>query len=263
MAQSERWLPPLDDGPGPAAPIPDARASAMVEAAIERAFPAPAPRRLSLSRAPMFAMAATLAIAAAAAAYAWRHRAPATNAPPAAPESSPAVVVAPPAPATSASAPADSAESTAPYTAAPSVSAAPGPARPARAPSAEATDLLARANELRAARRWAEAAQTYERVLVLHASSSDATVATVAAADLHLDHLHDPKGALRLYRSARGAQGGGALAEQVSWGIARSTRALGDARAEQAALTEYLERYPSGLFAADARQRLADLAGPR
>jgi hypothetical protein len=78
----------------------------------------------------------------------------------------------------------------------------------------------------------------------------------VAAADLHLDPLHDPAGALRLYQRAR--SGSGALREQVLWGIARSRRALGD-REERSALRDYLAAFPSGLFAAQASARLAEL----
>ena len=76
MPQSKPWLPALDDKPGPAQAISDARASAMVDAALASAFSLPArPRVRRLARPLAFAMAATLAAAAAAAAtLAWNHR---------------------------------------------------------------------------------------------------------------------------------------------------------------------------------------------
>jgi hypothetical protein len=256
MAQSKRWLPALDDQPGPAPSISEARASALVDGALDRAFaPAVRPVRRRFSTRLAFAMAATLVVAGAAAAVFTRKPhapapVPSAPAPPAAlgPAALEALAphAAPSSPAPSLAAPAPSVSSTAPPHA-------------TRAPSADSADLLARANELRAARRWKDAAQAYERVLSVHASSPapspEAYAAQVAAADLHLDQLRDPRGALRLYRGARG----GPLAEQVLWGIARSTRALGDAPAEQVALRDYVAGYPAGLFASDARKRLAEL----
>lgn len=261
MVQSKRWLPALDEKPGPAPAISDARARAMVEGALDQVL---GPALVSVGARPRrrftrlaFAMAATLAVAGvAAAAFVVNHRKMPPQPPPptqaAAPESVPLgpSVSLPLSPSPSASA--------MPTIDAPVHPAAPPPAHATRAPAGDSADLLARANELRAARRWKDAAQAYEKVLAVHPSSPEAYAAEVAAADLHLDQLHDPRGALRLYRSVHG----GPLAEQVLWGIARSTRALGDANGEVTALKDYLARYPSGLSAAAARSRLTELGVP-
>jgi hypothetical protein len=261
MVQNKRWLPALDDRPGPAPAISDARARAMIEGALDQVLGSPRvgvgtrPRRRFARLA--LAMAGALAVtAAAAAAFVLEHQ----KAP------------SPPAPAPKQATPTESVplDPSASLPLSPAISpAAPtieGPARPApsppphatRGPSGDSADLLARANELRAARRWKDAAQAYERVLAVHPSSPEVYAAEVAAADLHLDQLHDPRGALRLYRGVHG----GPLAEQVLWGIARSTRALGDESAEASALKEYLARYPAGLSAAAARSRLTELGAP-
>jgi tetratricopeptide (TPR) repeat protein len=120
-------------------------------------------------------------------------------------------------------------------------------------------DLLRQANELRAARRWKEAARAYERVIALHPGTPEAYAAGVAAADLHLEQLGDPRGACRLYRSALARSAQGPLGEQALWGSARCAAALGDRDSERKALQDYLGRYPSGLFEAAARTRLAEL----
>jgi hypothetical protein len=268
MVQSKRWLPALDDRPGPAPATSDARARAMVEGALDQVL---GPALVSVGARPRrrftrlaFAMAATLAVAGvAAAAFIVDHR-KTPPPPPAAPtqvapaESIPLgpSVLLPLSPSPSASAPTTPAiEAPVHQNASPSP---PPPPRATRAPSGDSADLLARANELRAARRWKDAAQAYEKVLSVHPSSPEAYAAQVAAADLHLDQLHDPRGALRLYRGVHG----GPLAEQVLWGIARSTRALGDANGEVTALKDYLARYPAGLSAAAARSRLTELGAP-
>jgi hypothetical protein len=98
-------------------------------------------------------------------------------------------------------------------------------------------------------------------VLAIHPGSPEAYAAAVAAADLHLEQMHDPRGGLRLYRTALQRNAQGSLAEQVLWGIARCQRALGDDDGERRALQDYLARYPNGLFAAPARERLVEL-GP-
>src|SRR5262249_41764010 len=85
-------------------------------------------------------------------------------------------------------------------------SSAPPPPR-AGAPQARpqpqpVEDLLLQANDLRASRRWREAARTYERVLAVNPASPEAYAAAVAAAELRLEQLNDPAAALRLYRTA-------------------------------------------------------------
>jgi hypothetical protein len=260
MPPNDRWLPALDDRPGPAAPLSEAGASTMVDRALEGAFgavptPASPARKLTRPRALGATAAVVTAVAVAALVWTQRHRA-APIAPPPVPETR-----------------TDEGQSTPPRSDPPTphprlpdlpeqlpTAERPGTARANHAPPADVADLLAHANDLRAARRWRDAAQAYERIPSARPASPEAYAAEVAAADLHLEQLRDPAGALRLYRAARSGQAGsGRLGEQVLWGIARSTKALGDSHAEEAALLDYVAKYPTGLFAADARGRLAEL----
>jgi hypothetical protein len=262
MPPTKFELPVLDDRPGPAPPIAEEEARRIVSEAVDRVFAQPRwLRSRTVAKWPLV-MAATLVVGAAAAAsvFTVAHR----RAPVSVPESpvsqppsagaTPAVAAAPVTtdlPARDTAAPADRTAAAAP------VSENGGALHAPRPP---ADDLLREANELRAARRWRDAARAYEKVLAIHPGSPEAYAATVAAADLHLEQMGDPRGALRLYRAAQQKSAQGSLAEQVLWGIARCDGALADRDGERRALSDYLARYPAGLFSPDAQRRLAELS---
>src|SRR5581483_180821 len=107
-----------------------------------------------------------------------------------------------------------------------------------------------------------EADALYQRVLRAPEGGAAAYVAQVASASLHLEHLGDPRGALRLYRSALRAQPAGPLAEEVRSGIAEACRATGDRPAEAQALRDLLTHHPGSLLRGRAEERLRALAGP-
>jgi tetratricopeptide (TPR) repeat protein len=144
---------------------------------------------------------------------------------------------------------------------------APSKARPAPTAGGEsnaqgafdADDLLKLANAQRRQRMWAEAAQTYQRVITLDPQSGRAYVARTAAASLRFEHLGDPRGALALYRAAQEQSPHGPLSEEVMWGIADCYRALGDRTAEVSALRAFVAEHPDSLMRANAERRLADL----
>src|SRR5690606_19389394 len=117
------------------------------------------------------------------------------------------------------------------------------PAAEAPAMVAEsADDLLQRANALRGARSWREAERTYVEVTSAHPSTHAAYVARVAAAALRLEHLGDPGGAVRLYRSA--VAHGGALDAEGRAGLARAYGRLGRDAEEAEAWRGLLARHP-------------------
>jgi TolA-binding protein len=265
MARNRPILPALDARPGPAERISEERARVLVDGAIESVF-ARRPRWMQRAFARPWGrgalvLAATFVVgmAAAATVRTWLRPARAPVAPVASvaperqaiPETAgvplpPRVVdgIAPPEPPVAAPlAPAESSSrESAPHV------------RPPPAPPAE--DLLQQANDLRAARRWRDAARMYERVLAAHPGSAEAYAAAVAAAELRLEQMGDPSGALRLYRAALQKNPQGPLSEQAVWGVARCQRALAEREGERSALRDYLSRYPSGLFAPSARERL-------
>jgi hypothetical protein len=129
---------------------------------------------------------------------------------------------------------------------------------PAHEQSAE--ELLRKANELRAKHRWMEATHAYEQTMRWFPGSAEAYSATVAAGFLHLDHLGDARGALRLLNGALRMRPEGALSEEVRWGRIEAFRALGAAASEQGALRDFVGRYPKSLFITRADARLRDLA---
>jgi len=120
-----------------------------------------------------------------------------------------------------------------------------------------ARDLLREANQLRAERRWDEAASLYRRVA--DARGGESTTAMLALASLRLEHQNDAQEARRLYRAVVDAAPDGPLAEEARLGVAMACRALRDERGESAALRAFLGRHPSSLSATKAQQRLTEL----
>lgn len=135
------------------------------------------------------------------------------------------------------------------------------PPRDARAEASPSSpeDLLREANRLRGSRRWREAERTYTRVMREHPSTMSAHVARVAAADIRLSQLGDPRGALRLYRGALGGRGSGALALEARQGIAESLRRMGNTVEETRALRAIVASHPGTPAARRAARRLAEI----
>jgi len=123
-------------------------------------------------------------------------------------------------------------------------------------PAAErvARDSLEQANALRSARRYADALQLYLEVVRSFPRSLQAQAARVAAADLKLEHFHDPVGARQLYKDA--TRSGGALSEEAAFGLAETYRQQADVAKERAALTYFLRHYPGSSLVSGASKRL-------
>jgi hypothetical protein len=280
---------PVDDQPGPARPIDSERAAALVLAVLDEVvLPAPAPtlRVISLPRRRrwiLLGLAATLAFGVALAAVSSEQgRAPTTPlalspaappvpAMPLATQATQPAQVEPPAQVTPPQAP-ETAPAIAPGIA-PEVSKAASPRKPSiadptTAPTAPSSavvrpelapeDLLRAANRLRAEHRWAEAEQTYQRVIARGPDHAEAYAASIAAASIRLEHLGDARGALQLYRATARA-GNGALVEEADWGIAECYRALGDRDAEVSALRTFVGAHPQSALRPTAEARLSAL----
>ena len=131
-------------------------------------------------------------------------------------------------------------------------------ARPA-AIAATAMDGLARANELRAQRRWLEAAQAYDAVATRVPGTQAAYVADLARAGLLLERLSRPAEALTLYRRAHSAASWSPLRQEALYGEAACYQALGNRPAERAALEAFLTEFPATPLRAAVERRLAEI----
>jgi hypothetical protein len=262
MAEQEptarlRVLLTLDDE-GPAQRLDAAALDAQVGVVLARHLQGgsvPAPRRAPTSRPLWWGAAAALAFGSAAAAL-WLGGA---TAPPPAPAPTPAPAPAP----ASASAPAPApASAPAPAPApAPATAPAPGTA-PATAP-AHASDLLARANKLRADGKYRAAEELYLKVAADPRDALSAHVALVAAGDLALQAMHEPTRARRFYRRALDARNDGPLAQEALLGVAATHRAEGQVQQERQALERLLEVHATGPAVTRARLRLGELNAAR
>lgn len=126
---------------------------------------------------------------------------------------------------------------------------------PKKLAPASSEDLLAEANAARKRKAWKEADALYARVVDEHAGTAAAQIALVASATLHLEHLEDPRGAVKRFQKALA----GPVAEEARYGLAEAYRALGDDAAEAAALTDFLRHHPDSPLAERARKRRAQL----
>lgn len=284
----------LDANAGPARPVDDRRATAIIAGALGTAgFPSPASGGgAAVAKTAIKVKLAIITGGIATIAVAWfalhtGRRAPATTAQPAvaqpAVEPSPVPVTATPTPTPVAVDP-----SPLPRAAQPSLAPAAAPARgsfdpslstsaadvssvaPSRTPAkpherghARAAaadpldDLLAEANAQRAAHDWKAADALYARVVARSPKGLAGQTALVASAQLHLEHLGDPAGAEKRFRSALAHAG--SLAEDARWGVVECEHARGDTAAERRALDDFLAHHPSSPITPRARARLAEL----
>jgi len=253
----------LDAGLGPARPLSPAADQRLVERIVKRArYPEQRPlsRRLSLRALSLAALAVVTSAAAAALLHHELGRNPVTSAPVAdVPERPikkpmPGVAVQRPARLPSAQPTASADAPTLAREARPSAGRSSSAVVSARVTAA--VDELSAANDLRRQAQWRAAEAAYREIAARYPEAPEAAVAQLAAAELRLEHLGDPAGALRSYEAVPRRS---ALGVEALFGVSRAQRALGNRSAEAAALRSLLEAYPTSLQADRARERLAQL----
>jgi TolA-binding protein len=132
------------------------------------------------------------------------------------------------------------------------------PARTPSGPTAErAAELFHEANNARRDGDLAHARRLYSQLIATHPSSDEAGLARVSLGRLLLA-AGDARGAERELRRYL-ATGGGQLREEALVGRAQSLSSLGRKADERAAWLRLLDEHPSSVYAAQARQRLAEL----
>jgi hypothetical protein len=134
-------------------------------------------------------------------------------------------------------------------------------APPVAAPVPAPADLLAEANAARGAKQWTRADALYAQVAAMPDRLA-AETALVADGQLRLEHLGDARGAASRFKAALASDPRGALAEDARWGLAEAARANGDARAEAAALDDFLAHHADSPLADRARARRKELGAP-
>lgn len=120
-------------------------------------------------------------------------------------------------------------------------------------------DLLVEANQLRHKKQWSRAERAYAGIAHGFPGSDEAYAASIAAAELRLEHLDDAEGALELYQDAWREHRDGPLAEEALYGLAGTYRALGRWRAEQRVLGTFQRKFPQSPMHDQVEQRLDQL----
>ncbi len=252
MARSQPPLPPLDGAPGPAPAAPPSELRGLRDRILERARAPRGHRAWTRPLAAALALSALLGGTGFAAVRAWPGLraafAPDPTLPsfPTATAPAPALARTPAPPLTPALTP----------TPLPALAPAPAPA-PGR--TRAAIDRLARANELRAQKRWSAAEALYLDVLESKAGVQWSSAAALAAGELRLYQLGRPRAALSLFRRVLALEPSGALAEQARHGIALAYRAQGDRVRERDALDVFVRAHPASPMRERAEARLLEL----
>jgi tetratricopeptide (TPR) repeat protein len=122
-------------------------------------------------------------------------------------------------------------------------------------------DLLQKANQLRAAGQFRDAAQTYSLVYDRFPKSQAAYVSRVAAGSLELEHLSNPLKARKLFESALTDRPKGALDLEARQGLSVALRDLEDRSGEREVLRSLVTRHPGSPAARRAQVRLMELGG--
>jgi tetratricopeptide (TPR) repeat protein len=120
-------------------------------------------------------------------------------------------------------------------------------------------DLLVEANQLRHRKQWSRAERQYATIVKTFPGTDEAYAASIAAAELRLEHLDDAEGALELYQDAWRTRRDGPLAEEALFGLAGAYRALGRWRAEQRTLGTFQRKFPKSGMHEQVDQRLDQL----
>jgi outer membrane protein assembly factor BamD (BamD/ComL family) len=130
-------------------------------------------------------------------------------------------------------------------------------AQPERgSPSADA--LLAAARRAQTRDRLQRAARLYRQVIDVHPTTPAASVAKVALGRLLQSKLAQPRAAVPLFDAYLRQHRGGELAEEALYFRALSLARLGDRQLAAHGLRELLTSYPSSLYSAPARAKLAE-----
>lgn len=121
------------------------------------------------------------------------------------------------------------------------------------------SDLLAKAQRLRAARDWKGAAQAYQAIVKQYPDTVEGRMSLISLGAIRLDHLGDAAGGLRSYEAYLKVASRGTLAQEAAYGRIRALRKMGRADQERSALEGFLRDFPDALLADAARARLADM----
>lgn len=131
-------------------------------------------------------------------------------------------------------------------------------AQPAERPPFSAAALLHQAQRLLRAKRFSEATQRYQELLLAHPKSSEARTGLVTLAQLQLEQARDPKSALQLLQTYL-AGGEGAVAPEARYLRIRALDALGFVQRELEAIADFLARHPNSLHASTLRDLRTEL----
>ncbi len=117
-------------------------------------------------------------------------------------------------------------------------------------------EYILEARECRKMGDWAGAARAYGKILSEYPASPEAIAVLLPLAEVELEHLGNPTGALVHFSEYERRRPTGPLAQEALFGKCTALRALGKENEEIRALGEFLKKYPDSIRYSRVVQRL-------
>lgn len=121
-----------------------------------------------------------------------------------------------------------------------------------------AAELLARAQQARAAKQYSKAAQTYARLIRGYPSSPEASLANLSVAQLQLVQ-GEPAAALKGFNAYE--RSGGPFSREAHYGKIQALGALGRTTEERLELRRFVSKYPDSIHVSALTRRLSSRDG--
>lgn len=122
-----------------------------------------------------------------------------------------------------------------------------------------ASQLLKRAQELRASLDWKGAADMYAHLIRKFPNADETRAAYVSLGEVQLSKLGRPMSALRHFNDYLAVAQAGPLAREALYGKIRSLRALGRLEEEEEAISLFLKRFPGSIRSKEIQSRQKEL----
>jgi len=120
-------------------------------------------------------------------------------------------------------------------------------------------DLLAKAQTMRATRKWAEAVEAYHELIWRFPDSAEARSTLVSLGTIQLEQMEAPLRALEYFDEYLSKVGSGSLAQEAAFGRIMSLRKLGETGRELESIQNFIRDFPSAIQIPRLKERLKEL----
>jgi len=120
-------------------------------------------------------------------------------------------------------------------------------------------DLLAKAQTMRATRKWAEAVEAYHELIWRFPGSAEARSSLVSLGTIQLEQMKAPSRALGYFDEYLSEAGSGSLAQEAAFGRIMALKKLGKTRRERESIHNFIRNFPSAIQIPRLKERLKEI----